>query len=139
SSAFKIHGAVYLTNKLGGGRFNDEDAAVLRRMTAEAAAAYENSVLYSDLRKSEEQFRSLFETANDVIFILNPDGTMKELNPACEKVFGWNKKEWIGRHFAGVIHPDDLPEAGKDVQAVLEGGNPSARRNRVLCESGQYR
>ena len=59
-----------------------------RRQRARAEAA---------LRESEERYRSLVESAPDVILTLAPDDTFSSLNPAFEEVLGWSCGEWLGR------------------------------------------
>lgn len=51
-----------------------------------------------ELRESEARFRTLFETAPEVIYNLSAkDGTLTLLNPAFETVTGWSRSEWLGR------------------------------------------
>ena len=72
------------------------------------------------LRESEERYRSLVETARDVIFTLAADGKLKSLNPAFETVTGWSRSEWIGKGFASLVEPDDRSRAAGVHRAVLE-------------------
>lgn len=48
------------------------------------------------LRASEERFRTIFETAQDSIFIKNCDLQYTHINPAMEKIFGVSAAEVIG-------------------------------------------
>ncbi len=73
------------------------------------------------LRKSEEQYRTVFEIAPDLIFSLSAnDGTITSLNPAFERLTGWSHNEWLGRSFKKLVHPDDLPRGQRDVEANIE-------------------
>ena len=47
----------------------------------------------------------------DVVFTVSNDGRFTSLNPAFEARYGWSRAEWLGKPFAGIIHPDDLPSA----------------------------
>lgn len=58
------------------------------------------------LRRSEEKYRMLVESANDLIFIVQ-DEVVKYANPKAEKVFGCNLAELKSRPFIEYIHPDD--------------------------------
>jgi len=74
------------------------------------------------LRKSEERYRALVETAPEVIFTLSAeDGVITSLNSAFETVTGWSRDNWIGRHFTEFIHPDDVPTAVERFQQSLQG------------------
>src|SRR5712691_11992332 len=76
------------------------------------------------LRESEQRYRSLVDTARDVIYTLSADGTIKSLNPAFETITGWSCTEWIGKHFSPLVHQDDLPRDVELLRAVLEGSVP---------------
>src|SRR5689334_20071349 len=90
------------------------------------------------LRKSEQRLRTLVETARDVIYSLAPDGTFKALNPAFEELTGYERSEWIGKPYAALLHPEDLPLALAIFHRVLGGEYPSAFEVRVRSKSGEY-
>ncbi len=91
------------------------------------------------LRDSEERYRTLVEAAPDVIYSLSTDGTVASLNSAFESISGWSRDEWIGKSFAGFIHPDDLPAAMEDFRLVMQGEVPPTGEYRILAKSGHYR
>ena len=71
--------------------------------------------------ESEARFRSLIETARDVIFSLTPEGKITTLNPSFETITGWSCGEWIGRPFTDLLFPDDVPIAVDRVGRVIAG------------------
>lgn len=91
-----------------------------------------------EVRESEERYRDLVENVRDVIFTLSPDGAILSLNSAFEKISGWPCEEWIGRHFARMIHPEDLPLAMEMLRHVLQKGVPPLFGLRVLAKSGAF-
>ncbi|MCS6927465.1 MAG: PAS domain S-box protein, partial [Candidatus Binatia bacterium] len=90
-----------------------EEIATLRTQLALLTARQAEVDKRNDtLRASEAFYRSLVETSPEVIYSLSPtDGTFTSLNPAFEEITGWSRAEWIGKPFAPLIHPDDLPLA----------------------------
>lgn len=53
------------------------------------------------------QYRSIFESTSDAIMILNYDGHLVEINPACYRMHGYTYKEMIRLRVRDYIHPDD--------------------------------
>jgi len=79
----------------------------------------ERSRMERALRKSEERYRGLFTEARDLILTLDLGGTICELNPVFEEMTGWPRKEWIGRHYAELVHSDDRTYANACFCRVL--------------------
>ena len=90
------------------------------------------------LRASEERYRVLVETAPDVVYIVSEKGVFASLNPAFDAITGWARTEWMGKSFAPLVHPEDLPLALEMFQKVLQGGTPSPFELRILSKSGKY-
>ncbi len=89
------------------------------------------------LRASEERYRNLVETAQDVIFTVAPDGTLTSLNPAFESITGWACGDWLGRAFPPLVHPDELTYALEIFRRVLSG-ETVAYELRILSRSGEW-
>jgi PAS domain S-box-containing protein len=90
------------------------------------------------LLESEERYRSLVETVPDVIFSLSTDGKISTLNPAFEKIMGWQRNEWIDKPFLPIVHPDDIPLAMEKYKQGLEDKTPMPFELRILSRSGKY-
>ncbi len=93
---------------------------------------------WTTMRESEQRYRNLIEIVPDVIFTLSPDGVVTSLNPAFERVTGWSREEWLGKHFGPYIHPGDLPFAEGIFQRVLQEEAPLVFQLRVQARSGKY-
>lgn len=90
------------------------------------------------LKESEERYRTLVESAKDVIFTLSSDGTITSLNSAFETVSGWKRKEWVGKSFLPIIHPDDREKAITLFNQALQGEKLPPFELRFLYSSGVY-
>jgi PAS domain S-box-containing protein len=90
------------------------------------------------IRESEARYRGIFESADDIIYLLAPDGTFDSLSPSFERLTGWHPKEWAGKPFAPIIHPDDLPAARKVFQNAISGQITPAFELRIAKKSGGY-
>ncbi len=58
-----------------------------------------------NLRNSEEQIRLIIDTALDAVVIIDENGRVINWNPQAESVFGWSKKEMMGRFLGETIIP----------------------------------
>jgi len=63
------------------------------------------------LRKSEERFRNIFESASDAMIFLDRSGRILDVNRKAVQVFGRSKRELLEKHFTkvGVFSPEDIP------------------------------
>ncbi|HEY5498696.1 MAG TPA: PAS domain S-box protein [Syntrophales bacterium] len=75
------------------------------------------------LRESEENYRNLFENANEAIFIAE-NGKMVFLNPITTIISGYSTEELIGKPFIEFIHLDDRDKVSlKTVSGLLRHKN----------------
>jgi PAS domain S-box-containing protein len=89
------------------------------------------------LRRSEKRYRDLVDTARDVIFTLSTSGECLSLNPAFEVIIGKSADEWIGKPFAGLVHPADLQTAFEYFWQVLQGRQPAPFELRFEQQNGK--
>jgi len=90
------------------------------------------------IRESEERYRGIFEYTDDIVYLINQDGTFRSLSPAFERHTGWKTEEWIGKPFAPLIHADDLSDATVVFKKALSGESTPSFRLRIARKSGQY-
>ncbi len=90
------------------------------------------------LRESEEKYRELVENLAEVIYALKPNGEVLYVSPAVKSLIGYAPKEIEGQSFAGLVHEDDLPQASKSIQKILEGESAS-NEYRLKAKSGKIR
>lgn len=66
----------------------------------------EKNQIEKALRKSEEQFRDLFENANDLIYSHDPEGILLSANKAAEIMVGCPRYEIIGLNILEFVIPE---------------------------------
>ncbi|MCK4255831.1 PAS domain S-box protein [candidate division WOR-3 bacterium] len=70
---------------------------VVKRALEEAEAYRGRKQAEETLKESEEKFRSISETAQDAIIMIDNEGKTSYWNKAAEEIFGYTKKEVIGK------------------------------------------
>ncbi len=64
------------------------------------------------LVESERRYRSLVEDTTDIVFLLDPDGTIESINQAVSPVLGFRAEELEGRPLGELLHqPVGTPES----------------------------
>lgn len=92
--------------------------------------AVENARLYQEqraiaeqLQASEESYRSLFENANDAIFVQDQSGKITSANEAAANLTGRHRRELLGAAMADFLTAES-GEMLADAQAKLQAGQP---------------
>jgi|tagenome__1003787_1003787.scaffolds.fasta_scaffold20932854_3 PAS domain S-box-containing protein len=70
---------------------------------------------------SDDRYRFLFETSADAIIVGDPDGTIREVNPAACRLFGYQAHELIGRNGRELTAPEWLAIADQRAERKLRG------------------
>ena len=102
-------------------RWMEEDKSLLTAVGQQIAVAVANAQLYEETQQSEEKYRSLVNTTNDLVFTVDAEGKILFANPAAKAFTGYEPEETIGHHFSEYVHPDDVPILLASIQQVLSG------------------
>jgi PAS domain S-box-containing protein len=78
------------------------------------------------LQQSEEKFRTIVENANDIIYLLKPNGIFYYVSPNWTEILGHNVEEVQGKSFESFLHPDDLLACVNFFEMVLTTGHKQA-------------
>ncbi len=73
----------------------------------------------TQLEKSEERFRVLIETAEDLIFTLNSNGYFVTVNTRGARTLGYTSDELIGKHFLDFVQDDNKADIAIAFQQIL--------------------
>ncbi|MDA8408597.1 MAG: sigma 54-interacting transcriptional regulator [Deltaproteobacteria bacterium] len=81
----------------------------------------ERKVAAEELKKSEERFRAIFESANDFIFIKDLSLRYTHINPATAKLFGVPASEMLGKTAEDVVKKEVAQYIREADSRVLKG------------------
>jgi len=77
------------------------------------------------LRESEEQYRTIVDTAHDIIWMVDTSGNFTFINKRAEEITGHRSSDWIGKSFVPLVFPEDLPKVQEVFMKVLQGEQQS--------------
>ncbi len=77
--------------------------------------------LNENLQLSEKHYESLFNMNSDFIFSTDLQGHFTSVNPAFEKMFGYNNEELFGKSALKFIANEDLPKVRMHFLRALKG------------------
>ncbi len=80
-----------------------------------------------------------FNLSIDLLAIASFEGYFLRLNPAWEKVLGFNNTELMARPYLDLVHPDDLEATVAAAQGIGTGTAVIEFENRYRCQDGSYR
>jgi PAS domain S-box-containing protein len=90
------------------------------------------------LRRSEERYRNVYNTAPLAFVIWDRDCCITGWNKCAEKFFGWSREEVIGRNFFEFLIPQRTrPHVEEIVAGLLRGELPSTSINENLTKGGE--
>ncbi|WP_096154312.1 MULTISPECIES: diguanylate cyclase domain-containing protein [Bacillus] len=78
----------------------------------------------SDLKESEQRFKSLFMNNPDGIWSIDLDGIINSVNPALEKQLGFKEEEIVGSHYSEMNvwkDENDFQKNAEHLNATLSG------------------
>jgi PAS domain S-box-containing protein len=59
----------------------------------------------AELRESEQRYRQLIESVQDIILKISPEGYFTFVSPGIEKLLGYTETEFVGMHFLDIVQP----------------------------------
>ncbi len=93
------------------------------------------------LRESEERFRLIAETIDEVFWIFDPEkGVMTYLSPVHERIWGYARDRFYKADgpVVDMIHPDDRERVASSL-AAIKAGRELSREYRIIRPDGSIR
>ena len=113
----------------------------IETLAAQVALALDRETLTETFhaRRSEARFRTLVQSASDVILIARPDTTIMYQTPSAKSVLGYEPGSLEGERLTTLLHPDDVEQALAVHAAVtLRPGAPHTAQWRIRHQLGSW-
>jgi PAS domain S-box-containing protein len=90
--------------------------------------------------QAEQERDQFFKLSLDMLGVVDFDGTIRQLNPAVERVLGFKPSDVIGTYFFDYVHKDDVGPTLKAVTDKLLNGEPiTYYENRFRTRNGDFK
>ena len=99
-----LSGIIYLENNLVEGAFTSRRFEVIKHLTSQIAVSLENARLYDNLKRSEAEYREIFENAVEGIYRTSQDGRFLSANPAMARLLGYSSPKELMASITDVGH-----------------------------------
>ena len=107
-------------------------------LTMSEGSKTEHISIEETLRRSEERYRNVYNTAPLAFVIWDRDCRITDWNKCAERVFGWSRDEVIGNNFFEFLIPERArPYVEEIVAGLLQGKLPSHSINENLTKGGE--
>jgi diguanylate cyclase (GGDEF)-like protein/PAS domain S-box-containing protein len=88
------------------------------------------------LKRSEKEYRDLFENANDLIYTHDLKGNFTSLNRAGEAITGYSRDEALKMNIAEVVAPEFIGSAKQMIAEKLASGTTTAYELEIVAKGG---
>ncbi|GAB4483451.1 MAG: hypothetical protein OHK006_04450 [Thermodesulfovibrionales bacterium] len=90
------------------------------------------------LASSEQDYRDLFEHANDAIFIVDADHRYVDVNRKALELFGYTREEFLRMRIEDVIPPDQLPRSRTAFEELASRGSYDRFVGKMRTKDGRW-
>ncbi|MFN6499926.1 MAG: PAS domain S-box protein [Nostoc sp. DedQUE01] len=101
--------------------------------------ATERKRVQAALQENELKFRSIVENANDLIFVLSPEGIFTYHSPNITAIMGYSLEEIEGHSVVEFTNPEDLPTSAAALQRAITGEKLTNIEVRLRHQDGSWR
>lgn len=117
-------------------------APVIQRALRDAATRREHHAAQAALQRSEKRLRAITDAMPEAVFVVDPRGRLRWMNPEAERLLGWREEDLIDRAVHDVIHraaadaPPSPPDLCCSLRALRDGHTHRNDDDTFLHKSG---
>ncbi len=120
--------------------FSEDDFRILKVVGSQLGVIIENLRLYEEVRRSEENYRTVIEGAHEGICVIGLDNRFRFVNKRMEEIQGYPNEEIIGRDFNEFIDEESRRYMEERFARWRRGERlPSTYELVIRRKDGEYR
>ncbi|WP_075937835.1 PAS domain S-box protein [Halosegnis longus] len=87
----------------------------------------------------EQQYRQLFDTLGDFVYVMGEDGTFLAINDAAVELSGYEREELVGEHVSVLMDETDVRRGQEKIRELLDGADTVTYEMSVQTKHGEQR
>lgn len=103
--------------------FNDQDIEIARILASFGCGAIHLAETVQDLQQSEERYRTLVETMNEGVAILDQDDRIVYANDSLCRMTGFSREDLVGKPLTAIAPDENAPKSPDQLSRRREGKN----------------
>jgi PAS domain S-box-containing protein len=121
--------------------FSRDTEQILSIIAQRISRALTSHALYSQVKRSESQYRLVSSSARDTVLLFDQEGAILQVNPAVEVLTGVPAEAYLENQvrWEEAIHPDDLPGFRAQRAEAIQSVTPGQMEYRVVDRQGKER
>ncbi|WP_342167280.1 PAS domain S-box protein [Methylobacterium sp. SD21] len=98
-----------------------------------------NETLATQVAERTQERDRIWHVSRDMLGVADANGVWVSVNPAWQRVLGWDYHDIVGKTSEWLEHPDDRERTRAEVARLAAGGLTIAFENRFRARDGGYR
>ena len=104
-----------------------------------ASAGLHRQAADQEVRANQERFDALAHHSHDLLIEFDSEGWLTFVSDASRSILGYPPDELVGANGADMMHPDDLPETQRSIEALMAGEPYPSNITRARHADGSWR
>jgi len=118
---------------------NEKDINVVKEFSQRLVLRIANTILFQEVKKSEERYKELWANAPVAYHILDSQGIIIKVNQTEAKMLGYSINEMAGRSIFEFIPPEQRADARRRFSLKLAGRKLPKKDNRIYVKKDDSR
>jgi PAS domain S-box-containing protein len=114
-------GVLYVEHRWLTGVFTAKRVEVLSLLASQAAISIENARLYADLQSTRDEYKTLYNSANEGLFRITAEDMLVQANPALARILGFDSVQSLLQEYRDLLDRVFLKkDRAQEMMSILE-------------------